>query len=730
MYPARTSPPVLPLLLAAAVLFAAPYASRAQDPGEGYGSERVRLYHVRQAVALAELLRDLMGHNPAGSLKGLQVTVPAYVAPSGKAVKVGAPAAKPAEGGGDEEKDKPAEPVTAPGGNNDELILSGPFAARRAAKQIMASLDLPQPGVTMEMWAIQISSSQPDKMARVLQGSQADIVNARAGVQGALKQMQSLAASLNHDSKFDEVFSALGYESALEKTRTFSLTDILLRLAAAEGVEGKTESNPVARFANELTAWLHGNYPEFANALASAPGSRVRRPFESLFASRGLTYDKGKWVPDGRKVEGTAYAARAAVLRFAYHYGDMLHRPERFSAYYVQQTAGSVNDRLQLAVHALNHDIYELFIAPTLEKIRRRTKGFSGVEYAQVGRTSVATLSGTKTVVSGKATSPFDETQPMRLSELLTKASALETQIGSFIPNIPVTPAKPKKKKPADMGGMPPATPPAGTTPPAAPPAEEPEEKPDAPTSVAPTIGGIYPYTKLIGLIAAFGEDRTMWRELNSGVSLDITPIVLRNAASAELNIDLTIGDPLVTSAEKSAEGAKAEQKIPPLARITEHKVKSRIEINSLDLFDLSTFSSQVTRGGGRGYVPLLGGVWRGIFGDVPVLGDLFSWPKPPRSVYHQSILLVGSVITPTAMSVAVLLPTDLTAAATVTYLKDPDLTTLNTRIGELEQDPKSLAPGEPSLGDQYRKYFARAMPLLRPKVDEYIKGLNDKLAR
>jgi hypothetical protein len=76
-----------------------------------------------------------------------------------------------------------------------------------------------------------------------------------------------------------------------------------------------------------------------------------------------------------------------------------------------------------------------------------------------------------------------------------------------------------------------------------------------------------------------------------------------------------------------------------------------------VDFFALSTFSNQSTLNGGRGYVPIIGTVWRGIFGEVPILGDLFSWKKGPKKVLHESLLLTNSFITPTAMAMGLLYP-------------------------------------------------------------------------
>ena len=49
-----------------------------------------------------------------------------------------------------------------------------------------------------------------------------------------------------------------------------------------------------------------------------------------------------------------------------------------------------------------------------------------------------------------------------------------------------------------------------------------------------------------------------------------------------------------------------------------------------------------------------------GLFGEIPVAGKLFSWQKPPKTVYSDSLILTNSFITPTAMGIALLYPTEL----------------------------------------------------------------------
>jgi len=549
------------------------------------------------------------------------------------------------------------------------LVLSGTGAQRETAKQIVAALDLPLPAVHLEMWGVQLSSSSPDRMAEVLRDAQVAIGDSRGAVKDTLQEMQSLAARVHitrSAGTFADIFTnpecGLGYQTALQATRTSSLVDILLRLIASDDPGAET-----ACFANDLTAFLRKNYRSYVSELPmvetdqagagdfgldpdDAPGKRQRLPFEAFFRSRGLTYNGEKW--EAGNADAVAYGARAAVLRFAVEYRQFVRHTVRhpdqdeFNPYRLQQSSGDVTGRLQATVDALTSDMYALFIRPTLEKIRKRVGKSRGVEYAQVGRTSVASLSGTLTTVSGKAKSFFNETPPLRLSEVLDKATELQGKISPFVPKGPAPAAAPTPAAPA-------ATPAAPTTAAAAPPAAAPAATPPAAAAAAaliePLLGGI-PYSQIIGLIGAFGEQEAVWRELATGVSISVTPTVLRNAASAELNVDLTVGDPLVTASE-------ADKKIKPLSRVTEHKLNTKVYINSLDIFDLSTFSSQVTRAGRRGQFPIVGPIWNGIFGDVPVLGSLFSWKRGPRNVYHQSVILANSIINPTAMGVALLYP-------------------------------------------------------------------------
>lgn len=512
--------------------------------------------------------------------------------------------------------------------SEDEIILYGAKEKRRIARRIIATLDLPRPGINMEMWGIQISSKDPEKMAIVMPLIRQEIDNTQQAVRGMYRRMQQLAAEITiPTNEFKPIIEGnLGYTTALERDRPLSITDILLRMVAADNPHTAAKG-----MATELDDWYSDyndktkqRHKELIEALKKSNKSKkVKKaedataqivnvkivPFRRFFSSRGMEYvDKG-WGDNRDEMRRLAWQGQLALLDFGFNYARLIHDPQHFDPYYLQQSAEILNSRLQASIDALNQDMQELFVEPTLKRIQNIVANFDEVEYAQVGKTSVASLSGISTEVTSKSVGVADITPPLRLSELLTKATELANQATTFIP----------KKK---------------------------EEGATEATEL--TAGGL-PLSQIIGLIGAFGEERSVWRELNAGITLAITPNVLRNMTSAELKVDLKTGDP---------KGASSEEGVPPFSRVSQHDVKTSIYVNALDFFDLSAFISQSTLNGGRGYVPVIGTIWKGLFGDVPGVGRLFSWRKDPQTIYHQSLVLTNSFITPTAMGIALLYPT------------------------------------------------------------------------
>ncbi len=512
--------------------------------------------------------------------------------------------------------------------SEDSIILSGQPDLIQKAYQVIASIDLPLPGIDMQMWGIQISSDDPEDLAQVMSHIREEINLTQQLLQDTFTVLKQYLRNIPKedsldiavDLEFQSLINSLGYDSFLNTNRPLSLIDIILSGNAIGTAEDSLKFNQ-ALYSN-LIEFMNQD-PRYEKYLAGMK-EKGRPPFDRFFRSRGLQPKCAKYqdIKKQQKCEAWNWVEispgttenyvkinRKVLLEFALQYGNFVANPSQFSPYKLQQTANALNDRLQDTTNALNKDIEDFFVGTTLDNIQEIVSRFGDVDYAQVGRTTIASLNGIETTVRSSSVSAFDVTPPLKLSELLTNAENLSQQINSFIPTETL----------------------AGAT-----------------EATELTAGGI-PISRVIGLLAAFAEQEAKFRELSTGVTLKFTPNVLRNMNSAELKIDLTIVDPTATGT--TSEG------VPPLSRIGQQTVTTSVYTDAVDLFALSTFSNQSTLEGGRGYVPIIGQVWRGIFSAIPGFGQLFSWKKAPKNVLHESILLTNSFITPTSMGLALLYP-------------------------------------------------------------------------
>jgi hypothetical protein len=461
----------------------------------------------------------------------------------------------------------------------------------------------------MEMWGVQISSKRTEDLAEVMRRVRAEIDRTQQEVRDTFAALQEFARDIpdeDLDPRFKTILeSHLYYESALETNRPLSLSDILLRLLAA-----KDPTEEAREMAGKLDNWLKAlesrrnrEMPPVGTKQCKAKTRRgvataPARPehFRHFFWSRGLEHAHGAgWAPrvNAATLTRNTKIGKAVLLNFALHYGRLVHDPDNFDPYYLQQASGALNARLQLAIDALNQDMEEVFVVPTLDRIRLIVAEFCDVEYAQVGRTTVATLSGSQSVVSAGSVNTFDFIRPLTLNDFLDNAKATTEKAKPLVPG--------------------PAT-----------------------TNLLGTV----PFSEVVGLIGALGADRTQTRKTTTEMSVTITPNVLRDMNSAELDVDLKTGDPLA--------GGTQQEGTPQFTRVSDHDVKTKVYVGS-----------QATMNGGRAYVPIIGPLWRGLFGEAPVIGELLSWKRPPQTVYSQSLALTTSFITPTAMGVALLVPTD-----------------------------------------------------------------------
>jgi len=505
--------------------------------------------------------------------------------------------------------------------DSNTIILYGTKDHKEELQRIIATLDLPRERVNLDMWGIVISGDNPREMANVMREVNQEIAQTQRLLRETYREL--IKFSREGDSKIDPTYKGLledtlGYTTALDADRPYlSMTDILLRINAAEDPAKKY--NEVAE---KLCLLFQGDdYQDYITSLQkNAKKGKTPIPFENFVrldllqnpqSSQPAKNDPSKPSCKGN-IEDVEFAKeenlrrRRAVLDFALQYANLRNNPDNFDPQSLQQSAETLNSLLDPLVEAINQDVSDLFIQPTLERIQAIVRKYRHVQYAEVGKTRVATLNGSKSTVASKSVSTFEGNPPLRLNELLQEVNAVSANTEGVVPDIPIT---------------------VGTQ----------------------TI----PAKLLVDVVAALSKDTSTWRELTSGISLDVTPSVLYNSASAELDIDFTIGPKDVTAEIERNSGENARK----LSRINQNTVQTKVYVNTLDIFALSTFNSQTTVDGGRGYVPIIGPVWKGIFSSIPIFGELFSWRNPPQNVQHQSILLTNSFIVPTALGLVPLYP-------------------------------------------------------------------------
>jgi hypothetical protein len=389
----------------------------------------------------------------------------------------------------------------------------------------------------------------------------------------------------------------------------------------------------------------------------------------------GMTYAEAlklgdpRWLDDPRKKRAATLAQgvqrrRDAIIRFAESYRSYRKDPGSYNPAELANNASIVDGMLSPIVDAVNRDVEDYFIQPTLLKIRQIVGRNRGVEYAEVGRTTIAGINGNQVEVTTGTITSFDEPTPLRLSKWLTDAAAEKDNVEAMFPNL----------KDVRLGG-PASESFVGALP--------------GPQAVLATL----PATKALQLLSALSKEEVSWQALSSGITLKLTPVVLRNQAQATVDVDLTIADPASkneskTKTESDSATPPSDRKLRPLSRISTSIVKSKVYINTWDLFALSSFNNQTTITGRRWYVPLVGTIWEGAFGDIPIMGGWFSFKRPPQNIQHQSIILTNTLIVPSAMGMA-------------SYFNDPNVnpTNINNQNFNFNQtiDPtRSAWPSNP----------------------------------
>ena len=478
------------------------------------------------------------------------------------------------------------------------------------------------PGIKLQLWGVQISSTDPERLAQTMVKVRQEIDLTQQLMRKTYKILQvRLAEKLQNKEDFFEerdidLVTKLGYENVLEADRSISLLDLV--------VVGNLVKDPLAFYKKTYKNFValentDDRYKKYFDAMRE----RNRPPFERFFRSRGLipfcispqkpsesckNWDWKKRKEEDEDVSLLAQGRKKVMLVFAEQYAIFRKFPKDFKPEKLQQSADVVNTDLSEFSYYFQKDIEDFFVAPTLDNIRDIVKDEKNVKFAQVGRSTVSSLSGVETLINSKSVSTFQLPQSPNLQELLARAEALEQEVAKFIPT---------------------------------------ETLPGASGSTEIASAGPLPISRLIGLAVALSEQTSKPIEAKAGTNLTFTPGILRNLNSAELNIKLEVTAPEFKGT--------AEEDTIQISRVGKQEVETTVYTQALDFFDLSTFTNQATLDGGRFRIPVIGNIWNAIFDSIPGFGDLFSFSQPNQTVLHESLLLTNSFITPTPLGLGLL---------------------------------------------------------------------------
>jgi hypothetical protein len=580
---------------------------------------------------------------------------------------------------------------------SDLLVFSdtnpGDDAQILERKRILAQLDLPRPEMVINAWVMQNSTGNPRAMGmfsntvRNLVAGYNDAINVVVlnGWQSVKQQTQSgnyfnrefysyIADHYVADTNLTSVPSSaqeaaqrfldtspakladspetrtsefgicpvgrycLGYNSLFHPLKP-RLTDFLLTLVAANDpvtatmtaireVEG--DVNPVLderqcegpAFGSRGIRDLHDR----CRAIWSNLGlDRELRPVGSNCASKDYREILGSLpIVDGNRPRPRIFLAcfqqatqyyqpafghlRAAIADFLYNYKMSQQYPHEFVPYDLSQSADALNTALSPLIDAFNRDIvaYQTFMRADVQyQVDRlnndsdqrccvkRLFGLDKPSFFNDGIVTVRTISGQPTSVGANTQSVLDASAAPTLSNLLSGIGA-----------------------------------PAGSA-----------------TAGASPLAGVLgaPQSGVSLLAGVLNAYQSAYAQIGRSLTLQVTPRSLSTASSAEiavtLNADEMAGGPIYSG---GPQGGAA----PTTSRVANHDIATRVRVESVKLFEVSSFSAIVQRS--RSRFPLLP-----PFVEIPYIGTIAGIPIPGAKEYHSSTAVMSAMVIPTAADLA-----------------------------------------------------------------------------
>jgi hypothetical protein len=532
--------------------------------------------------------------------------------------------------------------------NSTSIIAKGSNISE--LKEIIAKVDYPLERVNMDIWAIELASSDSASLANIMNQVNREIDHTRQAMQLTYKKLMDNARTIDIEFvdpntnmiNLSPTENYLLRKSGANGDQRLSLTDTLYRINMANnaGIDidkdvisptFQRQINVYDQFANKLCKFLVSeryrqqfsrfnqfegrelkNY-EIQSIFTNDPIPAFRRPFQRFqeialhqrFPNTGQPKcgdGNLKSQPKDLQLQAQQeWYRRQSTLRRYIVLFELNDDKKSSSSISKNHYATKFDSMLSPIIEAINLDLEDFFVKPTLHRIKEIVGRDRNVEYAEVGKTSLAGLNGVPSTVKSLNINSLDEPTPLRLNQLIEDSAKLNADTDKLFPTL----------------------------------------------SKIPIVSGANALSanSALSVIAALSKEEERWRTISSnGINLVITPTVLRDRTTALLDVNLSRGMP-----DKESVAISANNPLRPTSQTSIVSLKTKVQVNVWDLFALSSLNNQTTITGRRWNVPIVGPIWEGIFGDIPVVGNLLSPKRPPVNIQHQTIMLANTLIVPTA---------------------------------------------------------------------------------
>ena len=387
--------------------------------------------------------------------------------------------------------------------------------------------------------------------------------------------------------------------------------------------------------ARQLNNLAEANIPQSLEAVtrpAALPEAQLSDKARRVFNERSLA---GREMTDHESLFSTSPLGllRSATTNFLFHYKMAQQFPKEFSPYLLTHSAQELNAEFNPLVVAFNEDVsvFSEDLRQALENKITDTHWYNNKSLLADGSITVRGISGVESFVDTETMSAFSAPQYQTLPDVLNNLAGL---VGN--PTAPIPGSTTTSSSEVTNGNT-------STTTSTTAPAEATAGGPLS-SSLTSLLPSFLSRASLPVALASAVLPTPATAQIGRQLTLKVTPHSLPGASSAELDVNLIAQE---DSPPSLYSDHGATKNTDPISRVAKHNIVSRVRVESVKLFEVSSFSALIERP--RSNVPIL----PIPFVEIPIVGDLLSLPIRGAKVYHRSTAIVSAVIVPTAADLA-----------------------------------------------------------------------------